>query len=181
MDRTKIIVALVVFVALFVAGFALGRSRSMVQRSIDPPAPEIRHETGAVTLRRDPAVIPPPPLVTGEKRIRAVVLDLPALPSPEKLQLDITRKDDGSERVTARLENGETLGGIDIPTAPPLPVPREYTREIDLLGKAGPDGLKPGIGTAVMRKAWVARVEVFLNPAKRYAPDEIVLGGGIRW
>jgi hypothetical protein len=171
---------------LFVAGFLVGRSRATVARTLDQPAQAIQHASGAVTLAVNPSAAAPPPLVAaakGTRRTRAVLVNLPPIEKPSTLQMDLTENQEGNQRVTVRLDNGAELGGVDIPTAPSGPVPRQFRHEAELSGKAGAGGIKPGGSYAYFKNGGMVgyRFQFWTNPSKGYIPDEFAAGLVIRW
>jgi hypothetical protein len=102
-------------------GFVLGVSSRVfdpVQQPIVERFEEAeRYPTGELTLERNPNTTRPKPLPKAKdaERIRTVIVEVPASPEPQTVQLDIQQQEDGSQRITAATSAGEILGGVDIP------------------------------------------------------------------
>lgn len=109
-------------VASFASGLWIGgmteRQRISALPRVEVAMPEIRHESGAVTLKRSNAQ--PPPKIKDDpvgERVRTIELDIQPIAEPVHAQIDLIRLPDESHRVTIQGIPGVT--GIDFPADKP--------------------------------------------------------------
>lgn len=124
-QRAKTAAAFMAAVLLiFFAGFMAGRKHKTQIPTKEPPAPQIKHAEGSITLARVNTPPPPPlPMPTGAStRIRSAMVELKPLPEASRIQVDLVEMKDGTERVTVK--GDAVVGGQDFSfqVRPTLPV-----------------------------------------------------------
>lgn len=118
LSNVKTTAAILAAVCLsYFAGFFIGKhDRPPVKP--EPPAAEVKHKDGSITLARmntpPPPPLPEPPRTAA--RIRTATIKLAPLPEASEIQMDLVKLEDGTERVTVK--GPAIIGGEDFPIGP---------------------------------------------------------------
>lgn len=139
-------------------GYLIGFKVFSPKTIVEAPAAEIRQKDGSLVLQRDPnAKIKPITLPNGSELIRQASVtikpserfieglkhDLGPIPTMT-VDISLVRLNDGTHRVIAKSQDGDIVGGIDIPIEK-ASVPKDYK------WVAGGIVLKNGYGLFVQR------------------------------